>query len=663
MNALKTYRRDIDGLRAIAVLPVVLFHSGVPGFSGGFVGVDVFFVISGFVITSLLQGDVRAGRFSILRFYNRRIRRIFPALFLLLAVVTAAALAWLTPLDLKRYGQSLASTAVFASNIFFFLKSGYFDTASIEKPLLHTWSLAVEEQFYIVWPIALWAMHKLRGGRWLLSLTLLGLAVSFGLCVWQTGQNATAAFYLPHTRFWELLLGAVLAMRPLTFKPRWLKEALAALGLGLIAFAVVTFNDNTAFPGFAAAAPCVGTFLLVAANQDGDTAVARLLSLRPLVFIGLVSYSFYLWHWPVLVFARYVAPTPPSVWVLLTLMAGAFVMAVISWRFVERPFRQGAALSGAQARSLIGGGLAIALALAVALPMHFTDGLPGRVPPGVVVAERASLDRGPGSADCGPPGTARAGPGCRLGAPGKRYSVILWGDSHADAFAPAVDAAAKAAGVSGWRVTRSACAPLIGAWRAGRGEEGRAACPAFNAAALKMIADSDVDTVVLDARWPLLAEASRYGDEEGSKPWLADARDQTQSLANNRRVLKEGLRRTIAEIRRLKGPKVRIVLVGPVPELGFDAPRCLALARMFHRSEVRCRAIPQANFERRSAYSADLLRAVAAEDPNTTIFWPSAATCVAGRCVTEKDGVILYRDDDHLTAPGARLIGARLSLR
>jgi peptidoglycan/LPS O-acetylase OafA/YrhL len=650
---MRGYRSDIDGLRAVAVLPVVLFHAGVPLFSGGYVGVDIFFVISGFLITGILMQD--GGRLSILGFYNRRIRRIFPALFAMLALVTAAALILLTPLDLRSYGASLGSTALFFSNIYFYLGSGYFEASALDKPLLHTWSLAVEEQFYIVWPVALWAMHRLRRHT-MLAITLAALVVSFGLSVWHTPRSPDAGFFLPHTRFWELLLGAALAMRPIDVNSRPLREAISALGLGLIAYAVFTFDGSTVFPGWAAAIPCLGAAMLIVGNARGDTAAAKMLSLKPAVFVGLISYSLYLWHWPLLSLGHYAALRPLHWYEAAALVALSFVLATLSWRYVEKPFRRGASADGAWKRSLPAGAAAIGLAVLIASPIYLSKGLPQRVSPEVVQAEKATRGREGAPRMCS---ALDPVPACHLGAPGDQLSVLLWGDSHAEAFAPAVDQAAVAAGLSGWRVNGPACPPLLGARRLDA--EASSSCSQNNSDVVELVqGHPELRTVVLVARWALAAETTRFGDEEGEPAFLADDKDDTASVANSRRVLAEGLERSVTAIRQAR-PGVRIILVGQVPEPGVGVAKCLARAIHLGRPREPCQSVSEAMVRERQAYADSVLRQVAART-GAELFMLSDQMCADGRCATVRGDTILYRDDDHLTADGARLVGRDLRL-
>lgn len=335
------YRAEIDGLRALAVFPVVLFHAGFDSFSGGFVGVDVFFVISGYLITNLLLKDLEDRNFSLIDFYERRARRILPALFLVCLVCLPFALIWLMPQDLKDFSKSLLAVATFSSNILFWRESGYFATASELKPLIHTWSLAVEEQFYILFPLLLLFLSRFRKKRIQASFIIF-FALSLSISIYFTPKNPWAAFYLLPSRVWELLLGSIFAayLRKyhLQIDRKW-AELGGVMGLFLIAFSIFSFDGNTKFPGVAAVFPCLGTVLIILFAQ-GETLVRKLLSIRPLVFIGLLSYSFYLWHQPIFAFARHRSIFELDTFSYMGLIAVSLVLSYFSWRFVEQPFRK-----------------------------------------------------------------------------------------------------------------------------------------------------------------------------------------------------------------------------------------------------------------------------------------------------------------------------------
>ncbi len=340
------YRREIDGLRAIAVLSVIFFHAGIPGFSGGFVGVDVFFVISGYLITGILLREHASDQFSLGRFYERRIRRILPALFFVLLVCIPFGWSLMDPYAFWRLGQGLVGVTLFVSNILFWRTTNYF-TATVENPLLHTWSLGVEEQFYILFPLFLALVWRFAR-RWLLVAILSVALVSLGISQWgvQTGR-VVAAFYLIPSRAFELLLGSLVAVAAFKHRVPQLKplitEAIAWMGMGAITWSTLVFDHTTPFPGWHALVPSVGTALILAfVRQEG--ALGRLLSLRTMVGIGLISYSAYLWHQPVFAYAHIAGWRPGLVGALFLILA-SMALAVFSWRYVERPFRNPSFLS------------------------------------------------------------------------------------------------------------------------------------------------------------------------------------------------------------------------------------------------------------------------------------------------------------------------------
>lgn len=335
------YRREIDGLRALAVLPVMLFHAGFETFSGGFVGVDVFFVISGYLITTIILAELEQGKFSIVNFYERRARRILPALFLVMLVCIPFAWFWLLPSDMKDFSKSLVAVSVFASNILFWLESGYFDTAAELKPLLHTWSLAVEEQFYVLFPLFLMLFWKL-GKRWILVTLGLVFVASFFVAQWAAYTNPSAAFYLLPTRGWELLIGAFAAFYLSKVNRKEIGKAAGEvggwLGVTLILYAIFAYSKATPFPGLYALVPTLGTALIILfATQQ--TTVGKFVGNKVFVGIGLISYSAYLWHQPLFAFARLKSLADPSHTVFLKLSVLALLLSYLSWKYVEAPFR------------------------------------------------------------------------------------------------------------------------------------------------------------------------------------------------------------------------------------------------------------------------------------------------------------------------------------
>lgn len=337
------YRSEIDGLRSLAILPVLFYHAGLAPFSGGYVGVDVFFVISGYLITSIILRERREGRFSLSGFYARRIRRIFPALAVMMAASFPVALVLLGPSAMQEFAGGLAASTAFVANIYFLKVSGYFSTGAELKPLVHNWSLSVEEQYYLLFPAALLLTWRLGPKRQLMLFAALALA-SLAVAQRQVQQgDAEWAFFLLQSRVWELLLGGLAGVVLLSGAGQRLglhrQSGPAALsGIVLILVAVFAYDDGTAFPGLAALVPCLGALLVILFAAPSNLA-GRLLGLRPVVFVGLISYSLYLWHQPLLAFTR-IATGSGDRWLMLAVVAACFPVAAASWRFVETPARR-----------------------------------------------------------------------------------------------------------------------------------------------------------------------------------------------------------------------------------------------------------------------------------------------------------------------------------
>lgn len=376
------YRPDIDGLRAVAVLLVLAYHVGIYRLRGGFVGVDVFFVISGFLIGSIILGDLAKDRFSLAGFYERRIRRIFPALVVVLLAVSLLSYKFFLPIEFMEFGKSLLAATFSVSNILFLNQSSYFDTPASMKPLLHTWSLAVEEQFYLFLPLFLMAIRKLsiRRQRFLVILVA---AISFVVSAFGAFQNKEATFYLAHTRAWELLLGTLLAMDVFPHPSTSMSRNFASLtGIAFILFAGFSFTTATPFPGATALFPCVGAALIIAAGQSGSSAVGWALSTKPAVFLGMISYSLYLWHWPLIVFqkangllARGLSPNATK----FALIGASLILATLSWRFVEVPFR-GRRFQFPRKTIFRIAGAAAAILVVIGFGILLTRGAPSRYP-------------------------------------------------------------------------------------------------------------------------------------------------------------------------------------------------------------------------------------------------------------------------------------------
>ncbi len=493
------YRAEIDGLRALAVVPVILFHADVAIFRGGFVGVDVFFVISGYLITSLIAEDLARGRFSILDFYERRARRILPALCVVVFATVPFALVLLLPRDLMDFAQSVLATATFSSNILFWRESGYFATQADLKPLLHTWSLAVEEQYYILFPIFMAAVWR-RGLRAVALAIAAIFVISFAGSVWGAAVKPSAAFYLLPSRGWELLAGAFAALwlGNRTVQPSRLCGAASLAGFAMIVTAVFAFDAATPFPGYAALLPVTGTVLIVL--FAGPTTLAgRVLAWRPLVGVGLISYSLYLWHQPILAFAKYrtidhLGPAAVAGCLILSM-----ALAWASWAWVERPFRNRARLPGPRILWAGAAGLAVMAALG-AVGAWKPFGMGGGLRPDLYASDiRIGLRQEDQFAQ------GFKGP-----------AVALWGDSFADALTLELGAQLNAADRPMYGLIKHSCPSLLGTQRNDAARLGRdfaQDCQRHNTAALARLAELQPSHVVLTSAYSWYMTARNDTDQ------------------------------------------------------------------------------------------------------------------------------------------------------
>lgn len=640
------YRRDIDGLRAIAVLAVVLFHFGVPGVSGGFVGVDVFFVISGFLITSIIWRERQAGRFSFVDFWARRARRILPALFVMMATTLVAGWFLLAPKDYAALGRSVHYQATFSSNLLFARQHGYFDTASDIKPLLHTWSLAVEEQFYIVFPLLLTLLSS-RLKYWRLALFGV-LLVSFGMSVWAVTHQPQKAFYLLHLRAWELLAGAMLAVLPMR---NWraspaVAQGVSLVSMGLILIAVFGFDRHTPFPGAAALLPVLGVVGLIWANGQQHTWVGRLMSSRVMVGIGLISYSWYLWHWPVFVYANYAAVDGLSTLELAGLLLLSLVLGYLSWRFVEAPFREKRLLAGRKA--ILAAGLAGILCLGfTGLALREADGVPWRLSEQALRYAQAKTWSPALMACMADKDTPDDRLFCHFGPKGRSVSALVWGDSHATALIPALEDAANRHDISLVQASFAGCMPLDGL-------ENIARCAHFNQRVEKALAEQSFSDVVLAARWSLYLYGQMSGDKEHALKEPGTGK-YVRAVAEQR--FAQGLRERISGLR---AAGHRVWLVKEVPLQEIIVPYRLSRLAMMHRPVDR-EGLPLEEHVERQAFITRLFDELAAADSGVGVLDPAPLLCGAdGLCRVELNGRALYTDDNHLSDVGARHIEAFL---
>jgi peptidoglycan/LPS O-acetylase OafA/YrhL len=655
-----SYRPEIDGLRAIAIASVVLFHSGAAAFSGGYTGVDIFFVISGYLITSIILKARTGGGFSYLDFYARRARRILPALLAMTLTVTALCLVILLPADLVEYGKILIYTILFGANFRLTGTPAYFDTASQENPLLHMWSLSVEEQFYLLWPTLLVAMLAfLSPRRARLAVVLLALASL--LCAAILVQNwPKSAFYHLPSRGWELLIGAMLAMGLAPqIKAKATAEALSLLGLVLMLVPVFLYDKETAFPGLAALPPVLGCAFVIHAEGAFRTRVGALLSLRPVVFLGLISYSLYLWHWPVFALPSYVLMRETTAAETAMLIALAVLLATLSWRFVERPFRKAPApmprafawrnaLAAPPLTRAGYGALALTAAL-IASGSYFQESKGAAWRFSMLTARVADM---PGSGKkiegCSSESTPIPGLSeCDIGTkPGEKVDVVIWGDSHATKY---VAALAKVFGrARGFMMLD--CLPLIGADSVtAAGHPVRAYCEPGKAYAMNAIQKLKPKIVIMASRWAL-SEDLPYGHEARVARFLVEPGDATRTREHSREMFAKHLSETVETLKDLGSS---VLLMGQVPEMKVSVPRCVLLNRYLGLADDKCLLISRDEVETRQRNVNRVLRDIAAANEKTAVFWPLPQMCDAEQCYAIRDGRLLYADGDHLSLYGA----------
>ena len=627
-NGSHGYRPDVDGLRALAVLAVLGFHAFPAAVPGGFVGVDVFFVISGFLITGIIRDELAAGHFSFAGFYARRMRRIFPALTLVLAATLVLGWRELLPDEFAQIGKHIAAGAAFVSNLALWREAGYFDGAAEMKPLLHLWSLGIEEQYYLVWPLLLFLLR--RNTRAMLWMIVAIAAASFALNVALVAEHRTSAFYLPATRFWELMAGsalAFLARRDAPRSSRW-ANAQAFTGAALIALALALIDGGRNFPGGWALLPVLGSVLIISAGP-GAWLNRRVFSQRIVVYIGLISYPLYLWHWPLLSYARIVHDGEAPLVLRAALLGAAGVLAAATYELVEKPLRRSR------------GALRIERAvpaLGVAMTALFAIGIAGKhgllTPssahdPLIVEIARASADWD-GRQD-------------RIILGDSPRAVLFFGDSHMEHYLPRIrevmqDHQAPLRTV--FMKTEGGCAPVPGIERLGQ------QCSRFVDEGFRLAQQKNIETVVIAASWTGFISRGDYykvGDPDArALDLLAPAsdwvfRDFEAALAG---LVAHGKRVVLI----LSSPRGNAFSRKSVIERGWSGVRVShALA-----------PVPKSKLRQVTGPIDERLRRVA-ERAGATIADPTQWLCQDAACpAADADGRPLYKDDSHIRASVAR---------
>ncbi|WP_339083434.1 acyltransferase family protein [Hyphomicrobium sp. ghe19] len=641
----KAHRADIDGLRAVAVLGVLGYHFGL-GVPGGYGGVDVFFVISGFLIAGIIKNDLEAETFSLVNFYVRRIRRILPALVVCLSVTTIAALLILFPLDFKNYGRSLLAAVLSVSNFYFQSRNGYFDGAATEKPLLHTWSLGVEEQFYIVFPLTLLLLFKFAR-KCLLPLLLAVVVLSLAYSGFSGMRAREPAFFSTFGRAWELGIGTLLAFAALPPPSRrWAIEAEAGTGVLLIAFSYFFYDDDTLFPGLAAVPLCLGAALIIHSGMTPQKSfVARLLSSSPMIGIGLISYSIYLLHWPLLVLCQYRFPdvfaagAPHATDARIGLALASVCLGALSWRFIEEPFRRSGVIS---TKTVFGAGATAVLTLVGASAViivrpHWLQSWPAAIEAmqfrRTVSGRVLGLKRQPGwTHDT-----------YLIGNDGSTPDTVLWGDSFAQALVPGFITFYSKTGQGAVIAAAPGCPPLLGVtfYRRLANEK----CRPHNDAIFKAISEPGIRRVILMARWSAFVNSTV---RDGSGNPVVHGKSVRADGSVFAGVLEQVVSRLVAQNK-------EVVLVGPIPSQKFSVGPAMA------RHIAWDLPLPPELTLREFAEDERLvlpLLAQLATIPHVRVIYPHLSLCDPYACHYSINGKAMYSDDGHLSPDGVEALSS-----
>jgi len=663
------YRPDIDGLRAVAILGVVAYHVGIPGITGGFTGVDVFFVISGFLITQLLVRQVDAsGHLSLAEFYARRMRRILPALGVVIGTTLIAGMFILPPTgDRRQMIESALASLGFVANQFFLVNTaGYFDGPSELKPLLHLWSLSVEEQFYILWPLTLILVTLIAPAakrRTWFRITIGAITLtSFLLSVMLVKAHQSMAFFIAPARAWELGIGALLSLDSPAFSSR-LRSAgpvLSWSGSALIIAAYTLIEPTSSFPGSHALLPVMGAGLIIYGNALAtDNLCARLLKTRPMVSIGILSYAWYLWHWPLLSFARSERLMAPNIAIDTVMVALALALAALTLRYVENPIRYGATLRGRSRKSVLQIGIASMLVLAAGAASLLAWDQYGTKSARERLAMRVAADHpNPEIQEClrNKWSAVASFDTCRFGAPNQQLELALWGDSHAMAWAPLLQAMQNNGAPAFVLASLSSCRPLL---VPGNAPDARSECAEFNRVTLRQIIAlkaQGLSGVILSGRWVILRHPSisRY-DYSSEHTGLRDvirgvrARLRRDSRAAPADALREEFSLTLHA---LQSAGLRVLILLDPPEVKQPIPDCLYI----HYDDPILCGISRAEYEQNTSDVVAAITAAAAPFDNVRVLNPVMRFCDKIQCPPIVDGTPMLFDDDHISTSAARAL-------
>ncbi len=646
----QTYREDIDGLRAIAVLAVILNHAKIPGFPGGYIGVDVFFVISGFLITKIIVREIEENQFSFIKFYERRIRRIIPALSVMLAFVLVAGFVMFDINRLQSLAKSVIAAILFYANINFWSEAGYFDAPSQLKPLLHTWSLAVEEQFYIFFPIILILATRYTNKHKSMILFFI-FVCSLGAAAYQVSQNQVTAFYLAQFRIWELIIGSLLAIHidNILLSPK-ISNSLSILGMVLIVSPIFFYSEHTSFPGLTALPSVFGTVFVIYGNTRNYGIIKKALEIPFLTFFGKISYSLYLWHWPLLVFTKYYLITPPTLIENLYVLSLIFFTSILSWKFIETPFRSKSFLNtkGIYRFAVI----VFAILMIPSGIFYIFDGFLNVS--GIVGKTTSNLNDKQWSfeeCDVNLYDAPAEIPICVLGEKSQETTFMIWGDSHAPTFGKGVQKSAEENAVSGILTYNKACPPLLDIKV--DPQHGDISCDTYNNMVIQYLRNHpEIESVILASRLTIYLEGTTYKQEEGINPKLFDLKIGFEGQPTQEVIFREGLERTLSALQSM-GKKVYIIV--PLPEIGYDVPSANYIAQRTGRNLNEIIAPSLREYLERTEKTRSVL-SFSQENYGAHLIEPWKGLCASSVCKVSIDGNPLYKDDDHLSVFGSEYL-------
>jgi peptidoglycan/LPS O-acetylase OafA/YrhL len=646
------YKKEIDGLRALAVLPVILFHAGFTTFSGGFVGVDIFFVISGYLITTIIVDEMDKGSFSLLNFYERRARRILPALFFVMLCTLPFAWFWMLPQDLKSFSQSLVAVPIFGSNVLFWLTSGYFDTASELKPLLHTWSLAVEEQYYVLFPVFLMLAWKL-GKKWIISLLLIVAIFSVLVADYGSRNHPSFTFYLLPTRAFEILIGALISLyinhkRSIISVSQSVSQSVSLAGFALILYAIFAFDKNTPSPSSYTLIPTIGAGLILVFANNGNI-VGKLLGSKLAVGIGLISYSAYLWHQPLLAFARLRSINEPSHLLLGLLAMLSILMGYLSWKYIETSFRNKSITS--KKRVFIYSFTGSLFFISIGLIGHFTQGIPSRLKIPVEVAESIVSSKIREKCDINfDTKTGRNIDFCSLGDTKKsNITLAIFGDSHSHAILPALDVIGKERMEKYSHIGLGGCPPLLnvdvvkGSWQP-------KVCEYLSTKQYNFIKENKVKNVLLVGRWSLYTD----GEYDNSGTFhLVSNKDTAINRNTSRLVFEKSLKETIENYQKIG---VNVFVFAQVPQQkiagGYFYQKLYFFNEMDKQKGIYSSSISYDEHLKLQNFNRNVISKLQKELKFTYI-QVDKEFCDDKKCYLGTDLKSKYTDDDHVSISGA----------